>query len=167
MGITKSQASARRLPPAAAAATAVAAVAVAVHVLAVALAAPPAALMRCLSWRERCQLPSPFFRCPMRASHHNTAAAARRVDSAHCPAISHSLRCLAFHSVMLSWPDPLPPSRHPVRAPQIGFFDIVALPLFQSFAQALPQATPMLDAVKDNYNMWKDEMMAAAQGEQH
>ncbi|PNW81070.1 hypothetical protein CHLRE_07g342350v5 [Chlamydomonas reinhardtii] len=40
---------------------------------------------------------------------------------------------------------------------QVGFFDIVALPLFQSFAQAFPEATPMLDAVKDNYAMWREE----------
>ncbi|GIL91655.1 hypothetical protein Vretimale_9589 [Volvox reticuliferus] len=40
---------------------------------------------------------------------------------------------------------------------QVGFFDIVALPLFQSFAQAFQDATPMLDAVKDNYAMWREE----------
>lgn len=38
---------------------------------------------------------------------------------------------------------------------QVGFFDIVALPLFQSYAQAFPEALPLLDAVKDNYQMWK------------
>lgn len=40
---------------------------------------------------------------------------------------------------------------------QVGFFDIVALPLFQSFAQAFIESTPMLDAVKDNYQMWREE----------
>lgn len=40
---------------------------------------------------------------------------------------------------------------------QVGFFDIVALPLFQSFAQAFTDATPMLEAVKDNYAMWREE----------
>ncbi len=40
---------------------------------------------------------------------------------------------------------------------QVGFFDIVAMPLFQSFAQAFADATPMLEAVRDNYNMWRDE----------
>ncbi|KAL6760116.1 3',5'-cyclic-nucleotide phosphodiesterase [Haematococcus lacustris] len=43
---------------------------------------------------------------------------------------------------------------------QVGFFDIVALPLFQSFAQAFHDATPMLDAVKDNYQMWREEVGA-------
>jgi hypothetical protein len=32
-----------------------------------------------------------------------------------------------------------------------------ALPLFQSFAQAFTDATPMLEAVKDNYQMWREE----------
>ncbi len=46
---------------------------------------------------------------------------------------------------------------NPRLRPQVGFFDIVALPLFQSFAQAFQEATPMLDAVKDNYAMWLEE----------
>lgn len=40
---------------------------------------------------------------------------------------------------------------------QAGFFDIVALPLFQSFALAMPDSAPMLEAVKDNYAMWREE----------
>ncbi len=40
---------------------------------------------------------------------------------------------------------------------QVGFFDIVALPLFQSFSQKFPEAEPLLAAVKENYEMWKDE----------
>lgn len=40
---------------------------------------------------------------------------------------------------------------------QVGFFDIVALPLFQSFSQAFADASPMLEAVKDNYAMWREE----------
>jgi len=43
---------------------------------------------------------------------------------------------------------------------QVGFFDIVALPLFQSFAHAFPESTPMLDAVKDNYAMWREEALS-------
>ena len=50
----------------------------------------------------------------------------------------------------------------PLPLHQVGFFDIVALPLFQSFAQAFTEATPMLDAVKDNYNMWRDETVASS-----
>lgn len=45
---------------------------------------------------------------------------------------------------------------------QVGFFDIVALPLFQSFAQIFPSSTPMLDAVKDNYAMWRDVITSAS-----
>eukprot|EP00798_Chlamydomonas_sp_ICE-L_P002632 gene2632-5005_t len=43
---------------------------------------------------------------------------------------------------------------------QIGFFDIVALPLFQSFAQTFTESQPMLDSVRDNCNMWR-ELIAA------
>jgi len=39
---------------------------------------------------------------------------------------------------------------------QVGFFDIVALPLFQTFSQAFSESTPMLEAVRDNYTMWRD-----------
>eukprot|EP00798_Chlamydomonas_sp_ICE-L_P014589 gene14589-20640_t len=42
---------------------------------------------------------------------------------------------------------------------QVGFFDIVALPLFQCYAQAFPQSQPLLDAVKNNYEMWREDMM--------
>jgi hypothetical protein len=40
---------------------------------------------------------------------------------------------------------------------QVGFFDIVALPLFQSLAQVFSGTVPLLDAVRDNYVMWKEE----------
>ena len=43
---------------------------------------------------------------------------------------------------------------------QVGFFDIVALPLFQSLAAAFPGAAPLLEAVRDNYAMWKEEILA-------
>ena len=49
---------------------------------------------------------------------------------------------------------------NPDDVPQVGFFDIVALPLFQSFAQAFADATPLLEAVKDNYNMWRDQTVS-------
>jgi cAMP-specific phosphodiesterase 4/calcium/calmodulin-dependent 3',5'-cyclic nucleotide phosphodiesterase len=35
---------------------------------------------------------------------------------------------------------------------QIGFFEIVALPLYRSWAHAFPDATPLLHAVEDNCN---------------
>ncbi len=44
---------------------------------------------------------------------------------------------------------------------QVGFFDIVALPLFQSLAQVFGGTVPLLDAVRDNYVMWKEEAVVA------
>ncbi|KAK9850625.1 hypothetical protein WJX84_003967 [Apatococcus fuscideae] len=37
---------------------------------------------------------------------------------------------------------------------QVGFLEIVALPLFKSFVEQMPAAQPMLDAVKANYKYW-------------
>ncbi|GMH44924.1 hypothetical protein BSKO_12881 [Bryopsis sp. KO-2023] len=39
---------------------------------------------------------------------------------------------------------------------QVGFFDIVALPLFRSFASIFTQCTPLLESVEDNFLMWKE-----------
>ncbi|GAX75245.1 hypothetical protein CEUSTIGMA_g2690.t1 [Chlamydomonas eustigma] len=47
--------------------------------------------------------------------------------------------------------------KHGITKSQVGFFDIVALPLFQSFAQTFVEASPMLEAVRNNYNMWREE----------
>jgi hypothetical protein len=47
---------------------------------------------------------------------------------------------------------------------QVGFFDIVALPLFQSFTQACPDTAAILDAVRENYDMWREESMKHAGG---
>lgn len=47
---------------------------------------------------------------------------------------------------------------------QIGFFDIVAMPLFQSFSQVFCDATPLLDALRDNYMMWKEESSSSTNG---
>lgn len=37
----------------------------------------------------------------------------------------------------------------------------MALPLFQSFAQVFVETTPMLEAVKDNYTMWREDAALA------
>ncbi|KAK9822938.1 hypothetical protein WJX74_006652 [Apatococcus lobatus] len=37
---------------------------------------------------------------------------------------------------------------------QVGFFEIVALPLFKQYVELLPMAQPVLDAVKANYQYW-------------
>ncbi|KAK9831614.1 hypothetical protein WJX74_002581 [Apatococcus lobatus] len=37
---------------------------------------------------------------------------------------------------------------------QVGFFEIVALPLVTTYVQMVPEAKPMLNAVMDNYNYW-------------
>ena len=41
---------------------------------------------------------------------------------------------------------------------QVGFFEIVALPLYQSMAAVLPGAQPMLNGAMDNYYLWRSEM---------
>ncbi|GAX78254.1 hypothetical protein CEUSTIGMA_g5696.t1 [Chlamydomonas eustigma] len=37
---------------------------------------------------------------------------------------------------------------------QPGFFNIIVLPLFASFTEALPSVKPLLDQVRKNYDMW-------------
>lgn len=38
---------------------------------------------------------------------------------------------------------------------QLGFFNIVGIPLFKSFAELFPEAQPMLDGVLDNFKHWE------------
>lgn len=38
---------------------------------------------------------------------------------------------------------------------QVGFFEVVVLPMFRSLVTVLPGAQVMLDAVSDNYMMWR------------
>ena len=40
---------------------------------------------------------------------------------------------------------------HPV---QVGFFEIVALPLFTAYQELMPESRPMLDNVRANYKQW-------------
>ena len=40
---------------------------------------------------------------------------------------------------------------------QVGFFEVVVLPMFQSMVTVLPGAQVMLNAVSDNYLMWRTE----------
>ncbi len=37
---------------------------------------------------------------------------------------------------------------------QVGFFEIVAMPLFKSYVELFAAAQPMLNAVKANYKYW-------------
>ncbi|KAK9861815.1 hypothetical protein WJX84_012136 [Apatococcus fuscideae] len=39
---------------------------------------------------------------------------------------------------------------------QVGFFEIIGLPLFQSFADAFPVAKPILEGASHNYAMWRN-----------
>ncbi|KAK9824027.1 hypothetical protein WJX72_007091 [[Myrmecia] bisecta] len=39
---------------------------------------------------------------------------------------------------------------------QVGFFEVVVLPLFRAFITIFPRAQPMLERVEDNYQMWRD-----------
>jgi cAMP-specific phosphodiesterase 4/calcium/calmodulin-dependent 3',5'-cyclic nucleotide phosphodiesterase len=47
---------------------------------------------------------------------------------------------------------------------QVGFFDFVALPLFQTLVSACPSASPMLDAVSANYRRWQEVEAAVREG---
>ena len=38
----------------------------------------------------------------------------------------------------------------------MGFFDIVALPLFRTFQAVFPEASPMVEQLTDNFEMWKE-----------
>ena len=38
---------------------------------------------------------------------------------------------------------------------QVGFFDVVAMPLFRSWCAILTDARPMLRAVEENRRKWK------------
>eukprot|EP00882_Tetradesmus_deserticola_P032196 GHRQ01036444.1.p1 GENE.GHRQ01036444.1~~GHRQ01036444.1.p1 ORF type:complete len:100 (+),score=32.14 GHRQ01036444.1:37-336(+) len=52
-------------------------------------------------------------------------------------------------------------SKQGISRSQVGFFDIVALPFYTSLAQRFPGCRPMLEAVLENYAVWK------AQEQQH
>ncbi|KAK9842956.1 hypothetical protein WJX74_004848 [Apatococcus lobatus] len=43
---------------------------------------------------------------------------------------------------------------------QVGFFEIVALPLFNGFVELIPDARPMLDGVMANYEYWHSQQIA-------
>ncbi len=49
-----------------------------------------------------------------------------------------------------------------VTSSQTGFFDFVALPLFEAVAHALPGCQPLLDGVRANYKVWKQLSPVAA-----
>ena len=38
---------------------------------------------------------------------------------------------------------------------QVGFFEIVALPLLRSYVEVIPCAQPMLDGMLSNYEYWR------------
>lgn len=43
---------------------------------------------------------------------------------------------------------------------QVGFFDVVALPLFQNFGKVFPASRPLLAGVLGNYNHWQQQQHA-------
>ena len=43
---------------------------------------------------------------------------------------------------------------HSLSMVQVGFFEIVAMPLFKSYVEFVPASQPMLDGVKANYQYW-------------
>lgn len=49
---------------------------------------------------------------------------------------------------------------------QVGFFNVVVLPLFEAFAGAMPQGKPMLEAATSNRDFWKLEEQRQQQRQQ-
>ena len=50
-----------------------------------------------------------------------------------------------------------------IRSLCLQFFTIVALPQYQAFCSVFPQCSPMLNAVKENYEMWVPDFLACSQ----
>ncbi|KAK9833010.1 hypothetical protein WJX74_004376 [Apatococcus lobatus] len=44
---------------------------------------------------------------------------------------------------------------------QVGFFEIVVLPLVKAFVELIPTARPLLDSVNANYGMWSRQLQAS------
>ena len=42
---------------------------------------------------------------------------------------------------------------------QVGFFEIVGVPLYRNFAAVFQQARPLLDGMADNLSMWRSETL--------
>ena len=45
---------------------------------------------------------------------------------------------------------------------QVGFFEVVVLPMFQSLVAVIPGAQNTLNIVSDNYYMWRKGTLPAA-----
>ena len=45
---------------------------------------------------------------------------------------------------------------------QVGFFEIVALPLFKGFVELIPSTKPMLNGVMANYDYWHSKSLQSA-----
>ena len=43
---------------------------------------------------------------------------------------------------------------------QVGFFEVIVMPLFKAMADVLPAAQPMLDAATKNYYCWRMQKQA-------
>lgn len=58
-----------------------------------------------------------------------------------------------------------PPHHHlaPFVHSQVGFFTVVALPLFEAFAGAMPMAKPLVRATQDNLEYWERQQNVAAE----
>ena len=49
----------------------------------------------------------------------------------------------------------MPNATYPILVLQVGFFDLVAVPLFRSWCAVFNDAFPMLRAVESNRNEWR------------
>jgi hypothetical protein len=58
---------------------------------------------------------------------------------------------------------PRSPSHSTCRHTQVGFFEVVVLPLMATFATRFRAARPMLEGAISNYHYWQDRAAASAQ----
>lgn len=72
---------------------------------------------------------------------------------------------IPLHSPRPRAPTPatlLPPSPPPLPPSQVGFFDIVAIPLYSTLAKVFTGTKPLLVYLLRNYRYWVDQQQAAA-----
>lgn len=62
-----------------------------------------------------------------------------------CIQLNAVLECISLRGMLLTLSPCL----------QLGFFNIVGIPLFKSFAELFPEAQPMLDGVMSNFKHWE------------
>ena len=44
---------------------------------------------------------------------------------------------------------------------QVGFFEIVAMPLMRTYCSIFPSAQPLMESLTDNFHMWSRQLQAS------